>query len=135
MDTYKIVPKVSAASGPAPADVSECKALANVLNRIGDKWTVLVIGTLNLGPMRYNELRRSIQGISQRMLTLTLKGLEEDGLVNRTVYPTVPATVTYELTALGKSLHGPIMIMLQWAVDHQPEIEAARKAFRPSEAV
>lgn len=134
METNRIVPNVSPASGLAPADVSECKALANVLNRIGDKWTVLVIGTLNLGPMRYNELKRAIQGISQRMLTLTLKGLEEDGLVNRTVYPTVPATVTYELTALGTSLHGPIMIMLQWAVDHQPEIEAARRTYRQAEA-
>lgn len=113
-----------------PSDASECKALMSLLARIGDKWTVLVIGTLYENPLRYNEIKRRMGSISQRMLTLTLKGLEEDGLVLRTVYPTVPSTVTYELTALGQSLHRPIMVLLQWAVTHQAEIESAQKKYR-----
>jgi DNA-binding HxlR family transcriptional regulator len=113
-----------------PQAISECKALAAVLARIGDKWTVMVIGNLQAGPLRYNELRRRIEGISQRMLTLTLKGLEEDGLVTRTVFPTVPITVEYALTDLGRSLHEPLMEMLTWAIAHQPEIEQSRQDYQ-----
>ena len=92
---------------PSTLDVPEdCRAVSEVLDRIGDKWSVLVVVTLGDGPKRFNELRRSIASISQRMLTLTLRGLERDGLISRTVFPTVPPRVDYELTELGRSLCG-----------------------------
>jgi DNA-binding HxlR family transcriptional regulator len=107
----------------------DCQAVAQTLARIGDKWTVLVIGTLSEGPLRYNEIRRAVSGISQRMLTLTLKGLEQDGLVSRTVYPTVPPRVDYELTDLGQTLTVPLRAIYDWATKHRPEMEAARKRY------
>src|SRR6266849_9208185 len=82
----------------------DCRAVSEVLARVGDKWTVLVVSTLGDGPKRFNELRRALGSISQRMLTLTLRGLERDGLVTRTVFATVPPRVDYELTELGHSL-------------------------------
>ncbi len=82
----------------------DCRAVSEVLERVGDKWSVLVVVMLGAGPKRFNELRRSIASISQRMLTLTLRGLERDGLVTRTVFPTIPPRVDYELTELGRSL-------------------------------
>src|SRR5690348_5892408 len=88
---------------PVEATHEECVAVREVLNRVGDKWSVLVIGTLGARPQRFNELLRTIEGISQRMLTVTLRGLERDGLVARTVFPTVPPKVEYALTRLGKS--------------------------------
>lgn len=107
-----------------------CAAIAETLSRIGDKWTVLVIANLSGGePTRYSGLRRSIDGISQRMLTLTLKGLERDGLVTRTVYPTIPPRVEYELTALGRKLVEPLSALYDWAVEHRPDMLAARKKF------
>ncbi len=81
----------------------ECLAVREVLNRVGDKWSVLVVALLGDGKKRFSELRRTIEGISQRMLTLTLKGLERDGLVTRTMFPTIPPRVEYELTKLGRS--------------------------------
>ena len=113
-----------------------CAAIAETLSRIGDKWTVLVIANLSRGePLRYSELRRSIDGISQRMLTLTLKGLEQDGLVTRTVYPTIPPRVDYALTALGQKLVEPLRALYDWAVEHRPDMLAARERFeaRPGE--
>jgi DNA-binding HxlR family transcriptional regulator len=107
-------------------DHSSCRALAAIFNRIGDKWTVMVVGALSRGPMRYNEIRRLVDGISQRMLTLTLKGLEQDGLVRRTAYPTVPMRVDYELTELGRTLIGPLTGLYDWAMKYGAEIEAAR---------
>jgi DNA-binding HxlR family transcriptional regulator len=89
-------------------DTGDCRAVADVLARVGDKWTVYVVGHLRGGPMRFNEIRRAIGGISQRMLTLTLRGLERDGLVTRTVYPTIPPRVDYELTELGRTLIEPL---------------------------
>src|SRR5689334_17507192 len=86
------------------ADHTGCRAVADTLSRIGDKWTVMVVGALSQGPLRYNELNRTIDGISQRMLTLTLKGLEQDGLVTRTLYPTIPPRVEYALTDMGRTL-------------------------------
>src|SRR5882672_3865379 len=86
----------------------DCRAASEVLARVGDKWTVLVVSTLGDGPMRFNELRRALGSISQRMLTLTLRALERDGLVTRTVLPTNPPRVDYELTKLGKSLLDPV---------------------------
>ena len=104
-------------------------AVTETLARIGDKWTVMVVGTLHQGPMRYNQIRRAVEGISQRMLTLTLKGLEEDGLVNRTMYPTIPPRVDYELTDLGRKLIVPLGILYDWAVEHRPAMLAAREKF------
>ncbi len=85
-----------------------CRTISTLLARIGDKWTVLVVQTLGEGPKRFNELRREIPSVSQRMLTLTLRNLERDGLVNRTVTPSIPPRVDYELTELGHSLQKPI---------------------------
>ena len=89
-------------------DVTVCHAVSDVLSRVGDKWTVLVVELLSNGPMRFNELRRLIGNISQKMLTTTLRALERDGLVTRTVYPTIPPRVDYKLTDLGRELRGPV---------------------------
>lgn len=107
-------------------DHSRCKALGQILDRIGDKWTIMVVGGLSKGPMRFNALLRLIDGVSHRMLTLTLRGLEHDGLVKRTVYPTVPPKVEYELTDIGRSLIDPLSALSTWAVSNQAGIEAAR---------
>src|SRR5262245_20428303 len=117
---------------PLPANPHQdgnCRAVASVLARVGDKWSVLVIMLLINGPRRFNELKRMIDGISQRMLTLTLRGLERDGLVTRTVFPTVPPRVDYELTDLGRGLANPVRALGQWAFEHIPEIERARSSF------
>ncbi len=106
-----------------------CSAARDVLARIGDKWSMLVVVLLGSGPRRFNELRRMIDGISQRMLSLTLKGLERDGLVRRTVTPTIPPRVDYELTALGVSLWEPVEELGRWARTHQAAVQAARRAF------
>ena len=107
-----------------------CKAEVETLARIGDKWTVLVVGALAKGPIRYNEIRRRVEGISQRMLTLTLKGLEQDGLVTRTMYPTIPPRVDYELTELGRKLIVPLKALSKWARENRPAMLAAREAFQ-----
>jgi len=112
---------------------ADCQAVAETLDRIGDKWTVLVVGALEDGPLRYNEVRRAAEGISQRMLTLTLKQLERDGLVNRTMYPTIPPRVDYELTELGRNLMVPLRSLYAWAVKHRPAMLAARKRFADKE--
>ncbi|MFJ8861722.1 winged helix-turn-helix transcriptional regulator [Streptomyces sp. NPDC102451] len=100
--------------------------MTDVLRRVGDKWSVLIVVLLGQGTRRYNELHRSIEGISQRMLTRTLRNLERDGLVIRTVYPTVPATVEYALSPLGSSLLVPISTLAEWGVKHGQDIESAR---------
>jgi DNA-binding HxlR family transcriptional regulator len=107
----------------------DCRKVSQILSRVGDKWSVLVVMLLGDGPRRFNEIKHMIGGISQRMLTLTLKGLERDGMVTRTVYPTIPPRVDYELTALGHSLREPVFALGAWAQTHLPEIEAARSAF------
>lgn len=107
----------------------DCRGVASVLARVGDKWSVLVIMLLGGGPRRFNELKRMIGGISQRMLTLTLRGLERDGLVTRTVFPAIPPRVDYELTDLGHGLSTPVKALGAWAHEHQPEIESARARF------
>jgi DNA-binding HxlR family transcriptional regulator len=109
-----------------PAD---CRAISDVLARIGDTWSVLVVTRLGEKPLRFNELRRSIGGISQRMLTLTLRGLERDGLVTRTVFPTVPPRVDYALTALGRDLLAPVSALGEWAIRNQAKIANARERF------
>ena len=110
-----------------------CHAVAETLDRIGDKWTVLVVGALERGPLRYNEIRRAVDGISQRMLTLTLRGLERDGVVHRTMYPTIPPRVDYELTELGRKLMVPLRSLYDWAIKHRPAMLAARKKFAEKE--
>jgi DNA-binding HxlR family transcriptional regulator len=107
----------------------DCRAVSEVLARVGDKWTVLVVSTLGDGPKRFNELRRALGSISQRMLTLTLRALERDGLVTRTVFASVPPRVDYELTRLGRSLLVPVSELGAWARKHRPAIEDARRRF------
>src|ERR671918_557667 len=107
----------------------DCRAVSEVLARVGDKWTVLVVSTLGDGPKRFNEVRRALGSISQRMLTLTLRGLERDGLVKRTVFPTVPPRVDYELTELGCSLLEPVTGLGDWVRHNRPAIEKARQRF------
>jgi DNA-binding HxlR family transcriptional regulator len=105
-----------------------------VLTRVGDKWSVYIVSTLGSGTRRFSELRRSIVGISQRMLTLTLRGLERDGLVTRTVHPTVPPRVDYALTPLGLTLLEPVSALARWADSHAPEIQTAQARFDRTEA-
>jgi DNA-binding HxlR family transcriptional regulator len=103
--------------------------VSDVLARIGDKWSVLVVSRLGNGPLRFNELRRAIGGISQRMLTLTLRGLERDGLITRTVFPTIPPRVDYALTPLGRDLLEPVSALGAWAIRNQAKIAVARERF------
>jgi DNA-binding HxlR family transcriptional regulator len=107
----------------------ECRAVSEILARVGDKWTVLVVSELGGGPRRFNELRRSLGSISQRMLTLTLRSLERDGFVTRTVFPTVPPRVDYELTGLGRSLLVPVSGLGLWARQNREAIQQARRRF------
>ncbi|MEO6198600.1 MAG: helix-turn-helix domain-containing protein [Sphingomicrobium sp.] len=106
-----------------------CRTISTLLSRIGDKWSVLIVSTLAGGSRRFGELRREIPSVSQRMLTLTLRNLERDGLVSRTVTPSIPPRVDYELTPLGRSLEGPIGQLQQWAVDNVGTIHAAQARF------
>jgi DNA-binding HxlR family transcriptional regulator len=99
------------------------------LDRIGDRWTILVFGCLAGGPRRFTELGRQIEGVSQKMLTQTLRGLERDGLVTRTVHATVPPRVDYELTDLGRTLQQPIAALERWATEHMPDILNAREQY------
>lgn len=110
-------------------DTGDCRAISGVLQRIGDKWSVLIVSRLGARPMRFNELKREIGGISQRMLTLTLRGLERDGLITRTIFATIPPRVDYELTALGRSLLEPVMGLSAWALKNIGRIETARAKF------
>jgi DNA-binding HxlR family transcriptional regulator len=107
----------------------DCRAVSEVLARVGDKWTMLVVSTLGGGPKRFNEIRRALASISQRMLTLTLRGLERDGLVTRTVFPTIPPRVEYELTTLGGSLLEPVSTLGAWALKNRPAIQESRRRF------
>ena len=115
--------------GGHDATQESCKPVNELLSRIGDKWSVLVVMLLGNGPKRFNEMRRLVGGISQRMLTLTLRGLERDGFVTRTVYPTIPPRVEYDLTDLGRSLREPISHLGEWAFAHRAEVDAARIAY------
>src|ERR1700678_1651804 len=108
---------------------SDCRGVASILARVGDKWSVFIIMLLGDGPKRFNQIKRMVGGISQRMLTLTLRGLERDGLVTRTVFPTIPPRVDYELTELGHSLWQPVEALGAWAKAHQGVIAAAQHRF------
>jgi DNA-binding HxlR family transcriptional regulator len=105
------------------------RAIRAILDRIGDKWTLLVVATLDGERLRFTQLHQRIPGISQRMLTRTVRNLERDGLVSRTVFPEVPPRVEYELTATGRTLIEPAVALAEWAVDHNPEIERSQIAY------
>jgi len=106
-----------------------CRTISTLLSRIGDKWTVLVVTSLGGGSRRFNELRREMPSVSPRMLTLTLRNLERDGLVRRTVTPTIPPRVDYELTDMGHSLLKPVTALADWALQHVEQIHAAQSRF------
>ena len=108
---------------------SDCRAISDVLARVGDKWSVLAVSKLGGGAKRFNELRREIGGISQRMLTLTLRGLERDGLVVRRIVPSSPPGVEYDLTPLGRDLLQPVSGLSAWAIRNQGKIEQSRAKF------
>ncbi len=121
---------------PGTAELDPCGlpehpdcGIRDVLDRVGDKWSVLVIVELAGGPRRFRQLQRAIEGISQRMLTLTVRRLERDGLVTRTVYPTVPAQVDYRLTETGASLTHLVKALADWSLDHRESIADARRAY------
>jgi DNA-binding HxlR family transcriptional regulator len=108
---------------------TDCRAVSAVLARVGDKWSVLIIVLLGDGTKRFNEIKRMVGGISQRMLTLTLRGLERDGLVTRTIFPTIPPRVDYELTPLGRSLWAAVEPLGSWAQSHVADIKKAQDRF------
>ena len=112
----------------------DCRAVSEILARVGDKWTVLVVAELGNGSKRFSEIRRALGSISQRMLTLTLRGLERDGLVTRTVFPSIPPRVDYELTGLGRSLLEPVSGLGLWARQNRAAIEVARRRFDAAES-
>lgn len=130
-DRHTDVPAILAHELPHPVPSVELSAcpVGQLLRRVGDKWTLLLIALLGRRAHRYNELHRAIEGISRRMLTRTLRGLEADGLVHREVYPTLPPTVEYSLTPLGHSLLGPVSTLAEWAVLHEAEMVSARRDF------
>jgi len=107
----------------------DCRAISEVLARVGDKWTVLVVNLMGSGPKRFSEIKREVGGISQRMLTLTLRALERDGLVTRTVTASIPPRVDYALTDLGRSLLAPVRALGAWALSNRQSIEEARRRF------
>lgn len=110
-------------------DDAACPLTRELLTRVGDKWSILVIVLLGSGNRRFSELKRSVEGISQRMLTLTLRGLERDGLVVRQVFPTVPPRVEYSLSPLGETLLGTVTELAKWARGHREDVERARAEF------
>jgi DNA-binding HxlR family transcriptional regulator len=115
-------------------DTREGCEVRQILDRIADKWSLLAIALLEGRVMRFTELKREIDGISQRMLSRTLRQLERDGIVERTVHPTVPPRVDYELTEMGRSLHATIKSLVVWTEEHQERIAAARAAYDARES-
>src|ERR1700722_6244703 len=127
--TAGTAPRGLASNAPRGHSPESCIAVREILDRVGDKWSVLLVVLLTDRPRRFSDLLRSIEGISQRMLTHTLKALERDGLVLRTVYPTIPPKVEYALTDLGRTLLGPITALAGWAQPRASAIQAARMAY------
>jgi DNA-binding HxlR family transcriptional regulator len=119
------VPGGFAVPGPSTA---KCR-IREILGRIGDKWSLFVIFRLGEGPQRFTALKRAVDGISQRMLTVTLRGLERDGIVSRTMYPVMPPRVDYALTPLGHTLLDAVGALMAWVDEHLPEVDAARDAY------
>jgi DNA-binding HxlR family transcriptional regulator len=107
----------------------DSRRVCRVLARVGDKWSVMVIVYIQARPRRFNEIKRGIEGISQQMLTRTLRALERDGFVTRTIFPTTPPQVEYALTELGQSLSGPVLRLGQWACEHIEEVDTAQRRF------
>jgi DNA-binding HxlR family transcriptional regulator len=124
-----MVTRPAVRSADRDVDGETCDTISDMLARIGDKWSLLVVSTLGDGRLRFNELRRSIGDISQKMLSSTLKVLERDGMITRTVVPTVPPQVQYELTQLGRELLVPVLALAQWTKQNTPRILAARVAY------
>ncbi len=120
-------------TAPIPHPLHEdCHKVSRILARIGEKWSMLVVMLLRDGPRRFNDIKRNTGSISQQMLTRTLRGLERDGMVTRTIFPTSPPQVEYSLTELGRSLSEPVLIFGRWIQEHLAEIEAARDRFDDS---
>jgi DNA-binding HxlR family transcriptional regulator len=119
------LPAGFAVPGPSAA---KCR-IREILGRIGDKWSLFVIFRLGDGPLRFTTLKRAVDGISQRMLTVTLRGLERDGIVSRTMYPVMPPRVDYALTPLGHTLLDAVGALMAWVDEHLPEVDAARDAY------
>lgn len=121
----------TASTSAAPFDASDLDPYADgcpsrrLLDRIGDRWTVLVVGALADGPQRFTAIRRSVEGVSQKMLTQTLRGLERDGLVSRTVFAEVPPRVEYELTEAGRTLQAPLKALERWSIEHFGQVAAS----------
>ena len=111
------------------SETSDCQRVSSILARVGDKWTVLVVRQLSEAPRRFSEIQRAVGSISQKMLTTTLRGLERDGLITRTVFPSVPARVEYELTSLGRDLLKPVGALGEWAIRNAERVEKAQAAF------
>ena len=129
---YKQLNRSATAEVPTTQNAEDhegCKALASVLSQVGDKWTILVVGVLSLGSSRFNALQRAVPGISHRMLTQTLRGLERDGLVERTAFAEIPPRVEYGLSTLGRSLTKPLARLAEWASINRPVIERSRLKF------
>lgn len=112
-----------------PYHSAECRMANDVISLVGDKWSVLIVVLLGPGRKRFTEIKTSVEGISQKMLTVTLRGLERDGYVKRTVYPTIPPKVEYELTDLGRDLLVPLRALGSWAIANHARVQAARKAY------
>ena len=116
-------------SQPRPAQRDDACRARVVLGIVGDKWSLLVVRNLRHGPRRFTELKRDIDGISQRMLTVTLRGLERDGILTRTVHNVMPPHVSYELTSMGKTLREATAPLLEWSITHLAHIDAARAEY------
>ena len=114
---------------PNQLETEDCRGISEILSRVGDKWSVLVVSYLGNGTMRFSELKRQIGGISQKMLTATLRNLERDGFVTRKIYPTIPPKVEYTLTPLGRELWIPVQNLAQWARSNISRIDSARSQF------
>lgn len=107
----------------------DCRPIAHILARVGDKWTILLLNVLGDNTMRFKDLHRAVPGISQRMLTVTLRNLERDGLINRTIYPTIPPKVEYALSDRGRSLRCALVPVADWVMEHRDGIEASQRTF------
>lgn len=125
--------EAAAAAGPCSGIPAEhMDFIRQILDRVGDKWSLLVIAVVAAGPLRYTDVQRQIPGISQRMLSLTLRQLQQDGLLTRTAYAEVPPRVEYALTPLGRGLHEIVSSLIGWAAEHHDEIRAHRDAASPA---
>jgi DNA-binding HxlR family transcriptional regulator len=120
---------IKASSPPGTGSPDGRCRVREILDRIGDKWSLLIIFRLGDGPQRFTALKRSVDGISQRMLTVTLRGLERDGIISRTMYPVMPPRVDYELTKMGQSLLDAVGSLMAWADSHLDDVDAARQAY------